>query len=423
MRAPRPLPDLEKSPVKLHPFPALRPRPELAERVLTPPYDVVSTAEAREHAAGNARSFFHVIRPEIDLGDDVDIHAPEVYARGREALAGLVADGTLVAEAAPALFLYRLTQGEHVQTGFVGRASVADYRSGKVKRHELTRPAKEEDRLQLMLACEAHTGPVLLACRGNEALSAIVGRVSATPPEVSARAQDGVLHEVWPLRGAELAATEAAFEGVAAFYIADGHHRAASAARVGEALHAERGEGPWDAFLAVVFPDDELRILDYNRVVRDLNGMSPDEFLARVAERFVVGPFDGPSRPTGRHRFAMYLDGQWRELITRLGLVDDTDPIASLDVSILQDHVLGPILGIDDPRTDDRIDFVGGSRGTDVLAARVDAQKGGVAFAMWPTSLGELFAVADADQIMPPKSTWFEPKLASGLFVNSWRKG
>ena len=409
--------------MKLHRFPALRPRPELAGQVMTPPYDVVSTAEAREHAAGNARSFFHVIRPEIDLGDEVDIHAPEVYAQGAKALGGLVADGTLVAEPEPILFIYRLTQGEHVQTGFVGRAAVADYRSGKVKRHELTRPAKEEDRLNLMLACEAHTGPVLLACRGNDGLSGIVSRVTAKAPEVSARAKDGVLHEVWPLRGDDLAATEAAFEQVAAFYIADGHHRAASGARVGEKLHAERGEGLWDGLLAVVFPDDELRILDYNRVVKDLNGLSPDEFLAAVAENFVVGPFDGPSRPTGRHRFAMYLDGQWRELTARLGLVDDADPIASLDVSILQDHLLGPILGITDPRTDERIDFVGGSRGTDALAKRVDAQGGGVAFAMWPTSLGELFAVADDDKIMPPKSTWFEPKLASGLFVNSWRRG
>lgn len=405
--------------MKLYPFAAVRPAPGLAAQVLSPPYDVVSTAEARAFAAGNPHCYFHVSRAEIDLPDDVDPHADAVYAQAAAALAGMLADGTLVADAAPSRWLYRLTQGGHVQTGFVGAASVDDYRAGRVKRHELTRAAKEDDRTRHIMACRAQTGPVLLACRASEALAGVTARVTAAPPDLEVVARDGVVHALWEVPDGERAALDAAFDGLDAFYIADGHHRAASAARARDLeVEAGRGGGAAERFLAVVFPEDQLRILDYNRVVADLAGRTPEAFLAAVAERFDVSAAGAPARPAARHSFGMYLGGAWRQLTVKADRVDEADAIARLDVAILQDLLLGPLLGIADPRTDDRVDFVGGSRGLDELARRVDdAGGGGVAFALFPTSPEELFTVADAGLIMPPKSTWFEPKLGSGLFL------
>jgi len=407
--------------MKLHPFRALRPAADAAADLISPPYDVVSTEEARAFAEGNPRSFFHVIRPEIDLPEGTDPYDDAVYARGAAALGEFIDAGWLVPSPSPVLFVYRMAQGAHVQTGFAGCVAASDYRSGAIKRHELTRPAKEEDRLRLILRCEAQTGPVLLACRSSEALGRLLDDLTARPPEVSVVARDGVRHELWPVGDpAELARAEAAFAALDAFYIADGHHRAASGTRVAERLHAERGPGPWDRLLAVVFPEDQLRVIDYNRVVADLGAHDEASFLAAVAERFEVGPPGGEPRPAARHRFGMYLGGTWRQLVARPEIVDEDHPIRRLDVAILQDHLLGPILGIDDPRRDDRIDFVGGSRGVEALARRVDQAGGGVAFALYPTSLDELFAVADAGAIMPPKSTWFEPKLASGLMIHTF---
>ncbi|PIE17407.1 MAG: hypothetical protein CSA66_05880 [Proteobacteria bacterium] len=406
--------------MKLHPFRALRPAPEHAQAVMSPPYDVVSAAEARAFAEGNPRSFFHVTRPEIDLPDGVDPYGAGVYEAGAAALRRLRDDGTMIVDEAPAVWLYRLTRGDHVQVGFVGCADVDDYAAGRVKKHELTRKKKEDDRTQHILTLGAQAGPVLLACRVSDAIAAARESLTSRPAELRLEAADGVLHELWAVREASaLSQLAEAFAPLDAFYIADGHHRAASAERVRDAMVAEgKVDGPWQRFLVVVFPDDQLEIMDYNRVVADLNGLEPDDFLARVFEKFHIGDQGAKAAPSGHHRFGMYLDGAWRQLTARTEIVDDADPIRSLDVAILQDHLLGPILGIGDPRTDPRIDFVGGIRGTDALSARVDAAGQGVAFAMYPTSLAELFAVADAGLIMPPKSTWFEPKLASGLFLN-----
>lgn len=405
--------------MKLYPFRAIRPAPAHAQRVLSPPYDVVSTAEARAYAEGNAACYFHISRAEIDLPDDADPHGDAVYALAGDALRRFLVEGLLVRDPGETLWVYRLRQGDHVQTGFVGAVSVDDYRAGRIKRHELTRAAKEDDRTRHILACGAQTGPILLACRASAALHDVAERLTAGPPSVEVAGKDAVVHSIWPVPAAELAALEAAFGPLDAFYIADGHHRAASAARARDQLVAQgHGDGPWQRFLAVVFPEDQLRILDYNRVVADLNGNSSAAFLAAVSERFEIGPPGAPAAPEARHSFGMYLDGAWRRLTAKAAIVPERDPIGRLDVAILQDQLLAPILGIGDPRTDERIDFVGGSRGTAELARRVDAHGGGVAFAMYPTSLDELFAVADAGLIMPPKSTWFEPKLGSGLFLN-----
>ena len=408
--------------MKLYPFRAIRPAPAHAQRVLAPPYDVVSTAEARAYAEGNPACYFHITRAEIDLPEEVDPHAPLVYTTAAAALERFMAEGILVPDGAESLWLYRLRQGAHQQTGYVATFSVDDYRQGRIKRHELTRAAKEDDRTQHILATGTHTGPVLLACRATATLSALTAELTAGPPSLTVVGKDGVEHSLWPVPAEAFAAVDAAFAPLDAFYIADGHHRAASAARARDAMVARGyGEGPWQRFLAVVFSDDQLRILDYNRVVADLHGHSEESFLAAVAERFEVGPPGAPAAPTARHAFGMYLGGTWRQLVAKPAIVPADDPIGSLDVAILQSELLGPILGIADPRTDERIDFVGGSRGTDALARRVDAAGQGVAFAMFPTSLDELFRVSDADLIMPPKSTWFEPKLGSGLFLHDVR--
>lgn len=409
--------------MRLHPFRALHPVPSLAGDLASPPYDVVSTAEARAIAADRPRSFLHVVRPEIDLPEGTSLYDPTVYAAGAAALQGLVDDGVLVRDEVPALWLYRLDHGPHHQIGFVGCAAVDDYVGGRIKRHELTRRAKEDDRTRHVDTLSAHTGPVFLTCRdAARRLAGLQLELTAGAPTFDLTAEGGVRHRLWRVEQADaLTQIASAFEAVPAFYIADGHHRAASAARVRD-LRAQRdgAAGAADRFLVVVFPDHQLRILAYNRVVADLNGASPEAFLARLAERFEVGEPGATAEPTARHRFGMYLGGQWRQLVARPEVVDEADPIARLDVAILQDHLLGPVLGIDDPRTSDRVDFVGGIRGTGELSARVDgASEGrGVAFAMYPTSIEELLTVADAGLVMPPKSTWFEPKLASGLVVN-----
>jgi uncharacterized protein (DUF1015 family) len=406
--------------MKLHPFRALR--PVQPERVVSPPYDVIDTEEALALAGANAASFLHVIRPEIGLAPGVDIHDASVYAAGAAALARFVEEGILTQDETDAVWLYRLTDGEHQQTGFVGCSEVADYNSGAIKKHEYTRPDKEDDRTRHVATMEAQAGPVFLACRGNAGLADIQGRITAQTPDVSVTtSHDDVRHELWAIRDADTLATVArAFAQVEAFYIADGHHRAASAARVAEQW-SSRGPGPWDRFLTVVFPANQLKILDYNRVITDLNGHDPEAFLAAIGTHFSVStPHNlDACRPAFRHQFGMYLDGAWRRLILRDDTVDEHDAVSRLDVAVLQNLVLTPLLGIEDPRTDTRISFVGGRRGLETLAERVDANGTGVAFAMFPTSTSELFAVADADAVMPPKSTWFEPKLASGLFTHS----
>jgi len=401
------------------PFKPLRPSPELASRLVTPPYDVVSTQEARAYAGADPLSFLRVTRAELELPDGADAYAPAVYARARANLDRLVADGALVRESRPVYAVYRQTRGARAQIGIVGLASVAEYEAGLVKKHELTRAEKEDDRTRHIDATSAQTGPVFLAMRASDTLLDLLTTTTLALPDLDAWMHNGVRHEAWLVpadspRGQKLADMLAA-EPLS--YIADGHHRAASAARVARLRH-ERGlgGGDWDHFLAVAFPARWLEILPYNRVVSDLGDTTEAQLLDGLGQHFEVGPPGARPIPSARHHIAMYLGGTWRELVAKA--VDESHPIDALDVALLQERVLAPLLGIGDPRRDQRIDFVGGIRGTPELESR--AGRGGVAFSMFPTSLDELFRVADAGLIMPPKSTWFEPKLADGLFVHAF---
>ncbi len=366
----------------VRPFRALRPAPGRAAEVAAPPYDVLNTAEARARAAGRPWSFLHISKPEIDLPEGTDPYSPAVYAKGAANLADQVRAGVLVREAEPAYYAYRLKMGEHVQTGLGCVGSVAAYDANRIRRHEFTRPDKEDDRVRQITALAAQTGPVLLAWPAQARLKAILATATAGAP----------------------------LDAMPALYIADGHHRSAAASRVA----AAHPGGSRDWFLCVAFPHDEMRILDYNRLVRDLNGLAPEALLARIAADFRPEPVTGQARPARAGEFGMYLGGRWYRLGIRPELIP-ADPVASLDVSLLQDRLLGPVLGIGDPRRDPRIDFVGGIRGLGELERRVDSGEMAVAFALYPTSLAALMAVADAGAVMPPKSTWFEPKLDDGL--------
>lgn len=409
--------------MRLHPFVALRPAAGREAEVASPPYDVISTDEARALAEGKRCSFLHVIRPEIGLPSDVDIHDGRVYEQGAASLRRLVAEGALEHDAGAAIWLYRLDMGDVTQLGFVGCAEVDDYEQGRIKKHEYTRPDKEDDRTRHVDTLGAHTGPVFLTCRDTGALSSLQSRLVSEAPEMDVVGHGGVRHRLWRVGGqGDLAAIAEAFAGVDAFYIADGHHRAASAWRV-RGLRDERAGGrqesaAWQRFLVVVFPDSQVEIMAYNRVVADLQGRDEAAFLDALAQDFEVGPPGAPAEPESRHGFGLYLGGVWRRLTAKAHVIDEDAAVACLDVAILQDRVLGPLLGIADPRRDERIAFVGGIRGPEELERRVDARGQGCAFAMYPTSVEELLAVADADLVMPPKSTWFEPKLASGLLVH-----
>jgi uncharacterized protein (DUF1015 family) len=419
--------------VALRPFHALRPRPDAASRVASVPYDVVDAGEARALAAGNPDSFLRVVRPEIALAPDADPHGEEVYRAGAAALASLVDRGVLARDPEPSLYLYRLEWRGRVQTGVVGCCAVDDYDAGLIRKHEHTRPDKERDRARHALALSAHAGPVLIAYRGREEIDRRVAAAAAgTEPLYDFTAVDGVHHTVWRLAGAAAEGLAAEFAAVPALYIADGHHRTAAYSRARAAWREAARSGPGgagdlgvdqevdrevDHFLAALFPADRLTILPYNRVVRDLAGMTPDELLARVGEAMEVVPGAVPE-PPGRGRFALYLAGRWVALAAPRERVEDPDPVASLDAAILQELVLGPILGVDDPRTSERIEFVGGARGAAELARRVDARGDGAGFALHPVTVEQLMAVADAGRTLPPKSTWFEPKLRSGLLVH-----
>jgi uncharacterized protein (DUF1015 family) len=401
------------------PFRALRPQAEHAGRVIAPPYDVVSTAEARALAADRPEHFLHVSRAEIDLPDGTDPHADAVYARAAANFARMRADGVLVRDAQPSLYIYRLASATHTQTGIAVTASIAAYNAGRIRRHELTRPDKETDRVRHIDALNAQTGPVLCAYRTNPRLTGLIAEAARGAPLLSATDAGGVLHTIWQISTpADVARLAAAANALDALYIADGHHRSAAAARVAAARHADAAApASHDYFLTVAFPEEALEILDYNRVVADLNGAAPAEFLRRidaVFDRREVGP---GYKPAATHRFGMYIDGRWFELTLRAPL-ETSDPVARLDVSLLHGKLIEPLLGVHDPRSDPRIDFVGGSRGLAALEARVDAGTAAVAFALDPTPIGELIAVADAGRLMPPKSTWFEPKLADGLIAH-----
>ncbi len=412
---------------QLKPFRAYRPRPELAAQVAAVPYDVVNTQEAAELAKGNRHSFLHVGRPEIDLPAGIDVHADEVYAKGVANLRGLISSGTLFHENTPCLYVYQQRMGNHVQAGLVGLCSVEEYETGAIKRHEFTRKDKEDDRTRHVTEQAANAEPVFLTYRAVPYIDHIVNDIRKQVPVYDVVTPDGIGHTIWVVSG-ETVVYELVhlFNGVEALYIADGHHRTAAAIRYGQAQRAaDRAKGlpldgdePYESFMAVVFPHDQLKIMDYNRVVKDLNGLNQEAFLAKVGEKFdvAVAAHRASQAPT---TFGMYLGGTWYELKAKPGSFPASDPVRGLDVSILQDNLLNSILGIDDPRTNTRIDFVGGIRGMDELERRV--QEGyAVAFSVYPTSLAQLMSVADAGEVMPPKSTWFEPKLRSGLLVRMY---
>jgi uncharacterized protein (DUF1015 family) len=401
----------------IYPFAALRPAPAAAAEVASVPYDVVSTEEARALAAGNPLSFLHVSRPEIDLPPGADPHGDEVYQRAARNFEKLKAAAPLVTEEASSFYVYRLTMGSHVQSGVAACFSIDEYDRGLIKKHEKTRPDKEDDRTRHMLAIRAQTGPVFLTYRASAAVDAVVARAVKRKPLFNITAADGVRHEVWRVDAKDNRPTAEAFAAIRALYIADGHHRAASAARTRRTLQekaqgtrhkAESAAGDeYDRVLAVAFPDNQMQVLPYNRVVKDLHGLTAAEFLASLKRRLTLRD-GGPATPARKGEMAIYLAGRWHTLVMPAAAV-------SLDVDLLQTSILEPILGIDDVRTDKRIDFVGGIRGTGELEKLVDSGAFAVAFSLFPVSVDDLMRIADAGGIMPPKSTWFEPKLRDGL--------
>ncbi len=404
---------------KVMPFAALRPPRNLAAAVAAPPYDVVNTQEARALAAGNAQSFFHVSRPEIGFPDGTDEHGDPVYQAAAVNLARFRSDGTLIQDTTPRFYAYRQRMGTHVQTGLVACASVAEYDAGTIKKHELTRADKEDDRTRHIDVLGGNDEPVFLTYRARADLDALLDAATRASPEYDFTTSDGIQHVLWVLDPQLNARIQEAFASIPALYIADGHHRSAAASRVSRLRH-KRGlpAGEQDFFLSVIFPHNQMQILDYNRVVKDLHGHTHAAFLAALEKHFTVTPTTD-KKPTRLHDLGMLLGGVWYRLTAREGSYPNT-PLGSLDVNILQSNVLGPLLGIGDPRTDKRISFVGGIRGMGELETLVQSGQYAVAFAMFPTTLDQLLAIADAGDIMPPKSTWFEPKLRSGLFLHQF---
>ena len=407
--------------MRLHPFDAIRPKAGLAPQVAAVPYDVVNRDEACELAQGNPYSFLHVGRADIDLPADVDPHDPRIYGKAREALDRFIAQGVLIREGARSLYLYRQIMSGRVQTGVVGCVHVDDYERDVIRKHEKTRQDKEDDRTTHVLTLEAHAEPVFLTYRGRPQIDLLSDSVLATDPVYDFTAPDGVRHTVWQI--SDPASWLEAFGEVPHAYVADGHHRSASAWRAGKEKRAanpkHRGDEEYNWFLAVLFPADQLTIMPYNRVVRDLGGKSAAEVLQALRSVGRVSPADQP-RPHRPGTFCVYLAGAWYRVELDEKRIDRRDPIGSLDVSLLQDQVLVPILGVGDPRTDSRLDFVGGIRGTAELERRVNSGEMAIAFSLYPTTVDQLMAVSDAGAIMPPKSTWFEPKLRSGLFVHTF---
>jgi uncharacterized protein (DUF1015 family) len=404
--------------MRIRAFAGLVPVPARAPEVACVPYDVVDATEAAALTAGRPESLLHVDRAEIDLPPGTDPYSDAVYTKARENLLRLQRDGVLVRESGPCLYVYQQQMGAHVQRGLVALCHVEDYDAGLIKKHEKTRKDKEDDRTRLIDTLGANTGPIFLTYRDEAAVAALVAAKVREQPQHDFTAPDGIRHTVWRIGGG--ADFVAAFGRVPLTYIADGHHRAASAARVAR-LRRERnphhnGSEDYNWFLCVIFPASELKILPYNRHVFNLNGLSSATFLEKVKATFGLEAKAAPA-PTAVGRISMYLDGQWHGL--RCPVDPRADPVGRLDVSVLQDKLLAPLLGIDDPRTSKRIDFIGGIRGTDELVRRVDAQ-GGVAFSLYPVTIAQLMDIADAGQIMPPKSTWFEPKLRSGLFIHTF---
>jgi len=395
------------------PFAALRPNPEKASRICELPYDVVSSAEAAQIAGGNPLSFFHVSKPEIDLPPGTELYSEPVYAKARENFDRLRREGNLQQDSSENFYLYRQVMGSHAQTGFVAAVSCQEYLDGIIKKHEFTRPDKEDDRLKHIEVLNAQTGPAFLVYRATRELDGVIEQTSKKAPDIDFTAADGVRHTAWSISERErVKAIEELFRTVPSLYIADGHHRSAAA---GRAYQRRKGAGQSGLFLAVIFPHSQVRILPYNRVLKDLNGASPEVFMERLKSVFTIEKA-GASEPAAVHEVGLYIAGRWWRLRFKPNLLSNSSPVENLAAALLQKHVLAPLLGIDDPRTSKRIDFVGGIRGTGELERLVNSGDYACAFAMYPTSIQELMSVADAGGIMPPKSTWFEPKLRDGMF-------
>jgi len=407
--------------MRIRPFQGLRPTPETVNQVASVPYDVVNTAEARKLAAGNALSFLHVVRAEIDLPEDTDPYSEAVYNQAAANFRKLQDQGAFIRESEPCLFLYEQEMRGHVQTGIAATCHIDDYENDIIKKHEKTRKAKEDDRVNVNRALRAHPGPVFLTYRDVPAISTLIAQARQAQPLFEFTASDNVIHRVWRLSAKEAQPLVDAFAAVPCAYVADGHHRSASAWRVGKELRQAdpepTGDKAYDWFLSVIFPAADLNILPYNRLVKDLNGHSPEQFLAALGGPCQVTG-QAPATPASSGSACMYLDGRWFEV--RFRDPDESTPVNLLDVSRLQDQVLQPLLGITDPRTSDRIEFVGGIRGTEALTKAVDAGEAAVAFSMYPVTVEQLMGISDTGSIMPPKSTWFEPKLRSGLFVHTF---
>jgi uncharacterized protein (DUF1015 family) len=404
----------------IRPFSGLRPAPGREEDVAAPPYDVLNAREAREQVKDRPWSFLHISRPEVDLPEDTDPYASEVYAKARENLDRMLAQGVLKQDPIPCFYVYRLTMGTHCQTGLVAAASVDAYDADRIKKHEFTRPVKEDDRVRQVDALNAQTGPVFLVYPSTPSIDDTLNTRTQDAPEVDIKARDGVRHELWALRQSETNDhLVRQFDKLDALYVADGHHRSAAASRVAAARKASNphhtGQEPYNYFLSVIFPHNQMQILDYNRVVRDLHGLNEREFFSKLDVPFRVEPSTEPVKPTKTAEFGMYLGGRWYRLTLDPGRIPWDDPVGRLDVSLLTDNLIEPILGIVDQRRDERIDFVGGIRGLTGLEKRVDSGEAKVGFSLFPTRMVDLMAVADAGEVMPPKSTWFEPKLADGL--------
>lgn len=408
------------------PFRAVRPVPEKAALIASLPYDVMDSDEARVEVAKYPLSFLHVEKPEVDLPEGTNLYDPAVYAKAKENLYGYIERGDMIQDAKPCFYIYRQTMDGRAQFGLVGLSSVDEYMDGIIKKHELTRAEKEADRIKHVDTCDAHSSPVFFTYRHQEIIDELVNRLCGTMPAVyDFVSDDNIGHTLWIVDLEEdIKVIQDAFSTMDYLYVADGHHRTASAAKVGlirrEQFPNFTGDEEFNFFMAVIFPDNQLKIFDYNRVVKDLNGYSMEQFFAKVKEKWNVEEIPaGASFTPGRlHQMSMYIDGKWYFISPKTGIWNEADVVENLDVSILQKHLLNPILGVVDPRTDKRIDFVGGIRGLSELEKRVDSGREKVAFAMYPTSMDELIGIADAGEIMPPKSTWFEPKLRSGLFIH-----
>ncbi|MBD3170294.1 MAG: DUF1015 family protein [candidate division Zixibacteria bacterium] len=407
----------------VRPFKGLRPKPEHAKEIASPPYDVLNAREAREMTSNNPNSFLRVNKAELEFDDSVDPYSEEVYQRGKDNLNRLADEGLMHRDKSPCFYIYRLTMGGKSQTGLAALTSVDEYDRGLIKKHEHTRPEKVNDRANHISFLEAQVGPVFTTFRQVPEVKAVFEKITAASPEIDFVADDGVRHEFWVVDDEEMKkAIVDAFAKVPALYIADGHHRSQSASEVArrrrEANPDHTGDEIYNYFLNVIFPDEELRILPYNRVVKDTGGMSVDELIEKASDKFETVPHDGAVNPEKPHEFGMYCGGKWYLMKSKEGSFDPEDPTNSIDAAILGNNFISPILGIDDPKTDKRIDFVGGIRGTRELEKLVDSGEYKLAFSLHATTIEQLLKVADAGQVMPPKSTWFEPKLRSGMVVN-----